>query len=253
MTAAFTLWQREMVRFFRQRSRVIASLATPLLLWLFFGAGFGPSFRPAGAEGAGQSFVYFFPGTVALIVLFTSIFTNISIIEDRREGFLQGVLVAPVSRLWIVLGKVLGGASIATLQGIVFLVIGLIGGLGLSASDPLTAVGALLLLSIALTSVGFAFAWRTTSVQGFHAVMNFVLMPLWLLSGAVFPAAGTPAVIRTLVAVNPLSYGLALLRHGLGVAGPDLPSAALCWQVTFGFAGLALAAAIVVAFRSRES
>ena len=247
---AASLWRREMVRFFRQRSRVIGSLATPLLFWLLFSTGYGPSFRPPGAEGADAfSYVYFFPGTVALIILFTAIFANISVIEDRREGFLQAVLVAPVPRSGIVLGKVLGGATVASVQGIGFLAIARFSGLDVPLTSPGVAVAAVVLLSLALTALGFAFAWRLDSVQAFHAVMNFVLMPMWLLSGSLFPASGTPGVLRALVAANPVSYGLAFLRHGLGVATPDLPSLAVSGSVTAAFAGIAFLAAVGIASR----
>jgi ABC-2 type transport system permease protein len=246
---AYTLWKREMVRFFRQRSRVTGSLLTPVLFWLLFGAGYGASFRPAGAEGAG-SFDYFLPGTAVLIVLFTSIFANISIIEDRNEGFLQGVLVAPVSRLAIVLGKVLGGGTIALVQAAVFLgVAGLASPGGLAAvSWPLTIL-ALIALSVGLTAVGFLFAWRVDTVQAFHGVMNLLLMPMWALSGALFPATGAPIVLQVLMAINPTTYGLAFLRYGLGGTSAGGPSLAVSAGVTLGFAAVTLLGAAALAGR----
>ncbi len=243
---AVSLWRREMVRFFRQRSRVIGSLATPFLFWLLFSAGYGPSFRPAG-EGA-DSFAYFLPGTLALILLFTSIFSNISIIEDRREGFLQGVLAAPVSRLGIVLGKVLGGATIAALQGLLLLALAVLGGVELRI-DPTATAAAILLLAVATTALGFGFAWRMTTVQAFHGIMNLVLMPMWVLSGALFPPEGTPTLLYTIVMVNPATYGLATLRHALGVAGPGTPDPAVAWTVTAAFAAVTLAISVAVALR----
>jgi ABC-2 type transport system permease protein len=237
-----------MVRFFRQRSRVTGSLATPLLFWLLFSSGYAPSFRPPGAEAADAvSYVYFFPGTLALIIFFTSIFANISVIEDRREGFLQGVLVAPVRRSGIVLGKVLGAATIAAVQGLFLLAVARLGGLDLPLTSPILAVAAILLLSVAVAALGFAFAWRLDSVQAFHSVMNFILMPMWLLSGALFPASGTPDALRLLVAVNPASYGLAMMRHGLGGAGADLPSPTLATAVTIAFAVVSFLAAVGIA------
>jgi len=250
---ALSLWRREMVRFFRQRSRVTGSLATPLLFWLLFSSGYAPSFRPPGVDGVGAvSYVYFFPGTVALIILFTSIFANLSVIEDRREGFLQSVLVAPVPRSGIVLGKVLGGATIAFVQGLFLFGVARVGGLDLALVSPALAIGSIALLSLSLTALGFAFAWPLDSVQAFHAVMNFVLMPMWVLSGALFPASGTPGALRWLVAANPVTYGLAMMRHGLGTAGPDLPGAALSTAVTAGFAVAAFLAAVAVAARRRR-
>ena len=119
---SFSLWWREIVRFYRQRARVVGVIASPLLFWLVIGSGFGTSFRSNGAAGGRHYLDYFFPGALIMIVLFTAIFTMMSVIEDRKEGFLLSVLVAPVSRSVIVLGKVLGGATLATAQGLIFLV-----------------------------------------------------------------------------------------------------------------------------------
>lgn len=249
---AYSLWQREMVRFFRQRSRVIGSLATPLLFWLLFSAGYGPSFRPPGAEAGGDAFQYFLPGTLALILLFTSIFANISVIEDRREGFLQGVLAAPVSRTGIVLGKVLGGATIAVVQAVLLVVLALLGGVDLALNPPAT-LAAVVLLAVSTTALGFSFAWRMDTVQAFHGIMNLVLMPMWVLSGALFPAAGTPIVLRLVIQANPVTYGLAALRHAMGVATPDLPAAIVAWSVSAGFAAATLGIAVLVALRPEST
>lgn len=248
---AASLWRREMVRFFRQRSRVVGSLATPFLFWLLFSAGYGASFRGGADAGGADSFAYFLPGTLALILLFTSIFSNISIIEDRREGFLQGVLSAPVSRLGIVLGKVLGGATIAVLQGGLLLGLAVLGGVGVTVSF-LPTLGAIVLLAVATTALGFAFAWRMSTVQAFHGIMNLVLMPMWVLSGALFPPAGTPKVLYTMIMVNPTTYGLAALRHALGVAGPGTPDAGLAWLVTGTFAAVTLGISVAVALRPQS-
>jgi ABC-2 type transport system permease protein len=248
---AASLWRREMVRFFRQRSRVIGSLATPLMFWLLFSAGYGPSLGADPAAGEGGAFAFFLPGTLALILLFTSIFANISIIEDRKEGFLQAVLAAPVSRLGIVLGKVLGGATIAVIQGVLFLLLAAVTGLDLAIA-PAEAFAAIVVLAVAMTALGFVFAWTMDTVQAFHGIMNLVLMPLWLLSGALFPAAGTPIVLRLVMLANPVTYGLATLRHSLGMPSPDVPSAAVAWAVSGGFAALLVIAAVAVALRPQR-
>jgi len=228
MTAVGSLWRRELVRFFRQPSRVAGAAGSPLLFWLFIGSGLSGSFRLPGAEGLGY-LEYFFPGTVTLVVLFAAIFSTISIIEDRREGFLQGVLAAPVPRTAIVAGKVLGGATLAWLQGAAFLLLAPFAGLRLDVPALLEAAGVLLLLALALTAIGFAFAWSVDSVQGFHAVMNLILVPMWLLSGAVFPLTGAPAWLAALMRIDPLTYGVAALRWtfygpaaelGEGIPGP---------------------------------
>jgi len=241
--AVWTLCQRELVRFFRQKNRVIGAVGQPVLFWLLFGSGFGSSFRMPNAEEASVSyFQYYFPGTLVLIVLFTSIFATISIIEDRREGFLQAVLVAPVSRWVLVLGKVLGGSLIALAQGILFLLLGLTIGISFSPLQLLALVGYLFAIAIGLTALGFILAWRLDSTQGFHAIMSVFLLPMWLLSGAFFPANDT--VLEYVLCINPLTYAVAGLRRLLfTLPFPDLPSAPICLLVTFGFAVVCLTGA----------
>ena len=243
--AVFTLWRRELVRFFRQPSRVVGAVAPPLLFWLLIGSGLSSSFRLPGGPAQLDYREYFFPGTLALILLFAAIFSTISVIEDRNQGFLQGVLTAPVSRATIVAGKVLGGATLAWIQAAVFLVAAPLAGLPLTWGSALAAAGVLALLALTLAAIGFAFAWRLDSVQGFHAVMNLVLMPMWLLSGAFFPVAGAPAWLELLMRINPLTYGMAALRWALygtsaslgeGVPGP---AASVAATVVLGIAAFA--------------
>src|SRR5262245_53319711 len=176
-----TLWQREIKRFVRQRSRILGALGQPLLFWLLLGGGFKPSFQPAGMPAHVDYLEYFFPGTLLLILLFSSIFSNISVIEDRREGFLQAVLVAPIPSMALVLGKVLGGATLALVQAIFFLLLAPATGIHLSLHTLLTTLAVLSLLALGLTALGFAIAWRMESTQGFHVAMNVFLIPLWLL------------------------------------------------------------------------
>jgi len=210
---ALSLCQRELVRFLRQRHRVIGALATPIVFWLLIGGGMGHSFTGGNdKEGYMQ---YFFPGTVLMILLFTAIFSTISVIEDRREGFLQSVLVAPVSRMAVVLGKVLGGTVLATGQGFVFLLLAPTVGIHLTVISMIEAVGVMLLISFALTALGLCIAWRMSSTQGFHAIMNLFLMPMWFLSGALFPATGAMGPLTWIMRLNPLSYGLSVLRSVL--------------------------------------
>jgi ABC-2 type transport system permease protein len=213
MAPAISLCHRELIRFLRQRHRIIGALATPIVFWLLIGAGMNRSFQSGGAGGENY-LQYFFPGTVLMIILFTAIFSTISVIEDRREGFLQGVLVAPVSRMAIVLGKVMGGTILAVGQALVLVII-----CALTTRQVHASVGALLLtmvlLGFALTSLGLCIAWRMTSTQGFHAIMNLFLMPMWFLSGALFPVAGAFWILRIIMKANPLTYGLAALRQTL--------------------------------------
>jgi ABC-2 type transport system permease protein len=244
-----TLAQRELVRFFRQPNRVFGALGQPVIFWLLFGAGLGTA--RIGADDK-LDYAHFFPGALVMILLFTAIFATISIIEDRREGFLQGVLVAPVPRWAMMLGKVLGGAAIAMLQGIVFLVLGLLSGaIGwypVLSTTPLGVVAAIVLMfviSIALTALGFVIAWRMDSTQGFHAIMSVFLLPMWLLSGAFFPM-DVGGWIGVIVRLNPLTYGVAGLRHYLqnGVSNlAALPSLETCWLISLVFAAAMLLAA----------
>ena len=212
MLPAFTLWWREIVRFYRQRSRVVGVIASPLLFWLVIGSGFGTSFRAGSSPGQQHYLDYFYPGALIMIVLFTSIFAMMSLIEDRKEGFLLSVMVAPVPRSAIVLGKVLGGTTLAAIQGLIFLAFAPFVGVHLGIIDFLLVVFVVFLVSFALTSLGFAIAWPMDSTQAFHAIINLFLIPLWLLSGALFPLAGASGWLRLVMRLNPLTYGVEALR-----------------------------------------
>ncbi len=245
---AFSLWWREVVRFYRQRSRVIGVIASPIVFWLVIGSGFGTSFR--GGAGSQHYLDYFYPGALIMIVLFTSIFTMMSVIEDRREGFLLSVLVAPVHRSAIVLGKVLGGTTLSTIQGLIFLVFAPLLGIHIGLARFGLIVLTIFLVSFALTALGFAIAWPMDSTQAFHAIINLFLIPLWLLSGALFPLTGASFWIRALMRVNPLTYGVEALRALLfpGAAAPMMPLAQLI-AVMIAFALVMFALAFVLANR----
>src|SRR5664279_1443464 len=175
---SFSLWWREVVRFYRQRARVVGVIASPLLFWLVIGSGFGTSFRSNGTAGGQHYLNYFFPGALIMIVLFTAIFTMMSVIEDRKEGFLLSVLVAPVSRSVIVLGKVLGGATLATAQGLIFLVFAPALGVHFTLVSFALTLLVIFLVAFSLTALGFIIAWPMDSTSGFHAVINLFLIPL---------------------------------------------------------------------------
>lgn len=243
-----TLWQREIVRFYRDRSRVIGGLVPPVIFWFFIGSGLGSSFRVG--SGNDLSYMqYFFPGTLVLIFLFTAIFSTISLIEDKREGFLQSVLVAPLPRIAIVLGKVLGAATLAFLQGIPFLLLAPFTGISFHAETFAAAMAVLFGIAFSLAAIGFVIAWKLDSTQGFHAIMNMALIPMWLLSGALFPLNGLPVWLDWMVTINPLTYCVAALQRTL--LGPGvvegLPSLALCGIVIAAFCGASFLAAVVVA------
>jgi ABC-2 type transport system permease protein len=209
---AFTLWWREIVRFYRQKSRVVGVLASPLVFWIVLGSGFGNSFRSGAGQAQEHYMNYFYPGTLILIVLFTSIFAMMSLIEDRQEGFLLSVMVAPVPRSAIVLGKVLGGTTLAAIQGMIFLSFAPFAGVHLNLLQVLSVAVVVFLVSFALTALGFAIAWPMDSTSAFHGIINLFLIPLWLLSGALFPLSGASGWIRVLMYLNPLTYGVEALR-----------------------------------------
>lgn len=209
---AFTLWWRELVRFYRQRSRVVGVIASPLVFWLVIGSGFGTSFRSGNAPGQQHYLDYVYPGALIMIVLFTSIFTMMSVIEDRKEGFLLSVMVAPVPRSAIVLGKVLGGTTLATAQGLIFLLFAPFVHVNMNLVQFLLVVLTVFLVSFSLTALGFAIAWPMDSTSAFHAIINLFLIPLWLLSGALFPLSGASTWLRWLMRINPLTYGVEALR-----------------------------------------
>jgi ABC-2 type transport system permease protein len=222
---ALSLWWREIIRFYRQRSRVVGVIISPLLFWIVIGSGFGTSFRAGNAAGQQHYLDYFFPGALIMIVLFTSIFTMMSVIEDRKEGFLLSVLVAPVRRSAIVLGKVLGGSTLAAIQGLIFLIFAPAVGVHIGLPQLGLVIVTVFLVSFCLTALGFAIAWPMDSTQAFHAIINLFLIPLWLLSGSLFPLSGASGWLRLLMRLNPLTYGVEALRGLLypGTASADFP------------------------------
>ncbi|QDT02494.1 ABC-2 type transporter [Rubripirellula lacrimiformis] len=243
--AAWMLARREWIRFFRQRNRVTAAILQPLLFWLLFGTGLKGSFSGAGELDFMQ---FFLPGTVGLIVLFTAIFATISVIEDRREGFMQSVLVAPVGRLPVLVGKVVGGSAIAWVQAVAFLILVYAVGTVSLHVGVLALLVLLAVVAVAMCSLGMIVAWPMESTQGFHAIMMLGLMPMWLLSGSFFPipplgqGAGVGQwLLGGIMRVNPLSYSMVEMRRlmfpqvdfaAVGFA----PSSAVCWAVTISMA-----------------
>lgn len=245
LLAVYTLWLRELTRFYRQPSRVVGAVGTALLFWAVLGTGI------SGLSGSDYR-AYFLPGAIVMSVMFTCIFANASVIEDRQAGFLQSVLVAPVPRAAIVMGKILGGATLSTLQGLVLLPFaGTVG-----ASFGLFPLGSLLvslfLLSFVINAGGFWLAWKSGSSAGFHTLMNLVLLPLWMSSGAVF-AASRSSWLEWMMALNPFTYGVAGVRRGLfpGTEG-SLPSPALCFAVLIGFSVFFYTLSSVVVEKSSE-
>ncbi|MCW5829077.1 MAG: ABC transporter permease [Deltaproteobacteria bacterium] len=216
LSAVYVLWKRDMVRFFRQRSRVVGALGQPVLMWFVLGSGLAGSFRVPGA-GDMDYHTYFYPGVVVMIVLFTAIFTTISVIEDRHEGFLQAVIAAPASRASLVMGKILGSTTVAMLQAAFFLMLAPLAGYPYGVIEWFVLGQALLLTGMSLTALGFVIAWVIDNVQGYHAIMMIVLMPLWLLSGAAFPVEGASPWMQWVMKLNPVTYSVEAVR--LAIAG----------------------------------
>jgi ABC-2 type transport system permease protein len=240
---AFTLWWREIVRFYRQRSRVIGVLASPIVFWIVIGSGFGNSFRSGEGQAQQNYLDYFYPGVLIMIVLFSSIFAMMSLIEDRKEGFLLSVMVAPVPRSAIVLGKVLGGTTISALQGMIFLVFAPFAGVHIEPLQILLVTLVVFLVSFALTSLCFAIAWPMDSTQAFHGIINLFLIPLWMLSGAMFSITKASGWIRILMRLNPLTYGVEALRLLLypGIDSPFALPSAMATLVLFALVMFGLA------------
>ncbi len=219
-----------------------------MILWLVLGAGLGDSFQIAGAAGT-KYLAYFYPGTIVLTMLFTAIFSTMSVIDDRHHGFLQAVLVAPVSRASLVLGKTLGGVTIALLQAVALVALAPLAGFPLAAMNLPLVFAALALAAVGFTALGFAVAWWIDSTQGYHGIMSVALIPLWMLSGAMFPAGGGSAWVRGLMAADPMTYAVSAVRRGLhGATLPDAllpawssPAIELTVTTVFAFASLAIA------------
>jgi len=255
LAPATALFQRELVRFGRQPSRIVSAAGSPLLFWLLIGSGLSGTFR---LGGGGVSYLeYFFPGTVVLLVLFSAIFSTISVIEERQAGFLQGVLAAPVAPDAIVAGKVFGGAALAWAQGAVLVLLAPLAGSRLHLRSGAAALGVLALVAITLTATGFACAWRVSSTQGFHGIMNLLLVPMWLLSGAFFPLSGVPTWLLALAWANPMTYGVAafrrLLQPQVGALADPFPSLLLPLVLTVLFAVAAWLLARLAVVRRREA
>jgi len=244
LATALVLARRDLVRFFRQPSRLVGALGQPVIFWLVIGGGFAGTFRMPGSDVPYLAF--FYPGVVLMVVLFASIFTTASVIEDRHRGFLQTVQAAPGSRAALVVGKSLGSAAVALTQAALFLALAPAAGFPFASIDWPLLVTALALAAFALAALGFAVAWGLDHVQGYHAIQMTVLVPLWVVSGAMFPAPqGHPALAAAL-RTNPLAHAVSAARRALG--GPSAPgvlpgSAArdLAFCAVFAAAALALA------------
>ena len=210
------LWLRQVRRYLRSRTRIIGALGQPLLFLVALGFGLGSVFRRA---GGGNYLQFLAPGVMAMSILFSAVFSGVEIIWDRQFGFLKEMLVAPVSRLTIMLGRTIGGATVATVQGLIVFVLSLFFGFRPAYASQLpTAIGIMLLIALLFTAMGTAVASMVQDFQGFQLIMNFLVMPLFFFSGAMYPLRGLPRPLEIVTRLNPLSYGVDALRTSFGSA-----------------------------------
>jgi ABC-2 type transport system permease protein len=264
----YIVWYRDLLRFWRDRARIVASLAQPLLFLVIFGTGLSSSLGGGAFAAGGGSFSYVqfvYPGIIGMAVLFSAIFGAMSIVWDREFGFLKEILVAPIDRSAVAIGKALGGATQAMIQGLILLVLAPLVGVTLSVASVLLLLPFAFVLAFALSSLGVAIGSRMRSMQGFQIVMNFLMMPMFFLSGALFPLTGLPDWMTILTRLDPASYGMDPLRRivlsaslpagttdafGMTLFGQVLPIG-LEALILLGFGGVMLGVAIVN-FRHRD-
>ncbi|MFC1845922.1 ABC transporter permease [Chloroflexota bacterium] len=208
LNKVYWIWYREVLRFWREKSRIVASLAAPLLWLLIFGSGM----RTIAVPGAQDYQAFLFPGIIGMTILFTSIASGVSVIWDREFGFLKEILVAPVSRSSVVLGKAIGGGTIAVIQGIILLPLSFLVGVHLPPLTYLAYIPLMIIISVGLVSIGLAIAAFVESMESFHMIMSFAMMPMFFLSGALFPLTMAPEWLRWVSYINPLTYGVDILR-----------------------------------------
>ncbi|MEN6329553.1 MAG: ABC transporter permease [Methanobacteriaceae archaeon] len=206
----YTIWLRENKRFVRYRSRILTSVVTPLLWLLIFGAGLGSAVRFGGGAGGYQAFI--FPGIIGQTVLFTAVFSGVSVIIDRQYGFLKEILVAPISRPSIVFGKALGISTTAMIQGLILLLLSFLVGIQMTPEIFLYSAVVILIISLGLAGVGLLIASFTDSMEGFNLILSFIVLPIFLLSGALFPVTNLPSWLQVAVYLDPLTYGVDALR-----------------------------------------
>ncbi len=238
--AIYILWLRDLKRYWYDKPRIFASLGQPILFLFVLGTALSPAFSGPGGVRFSE---FIFPGIISMTVLFTSIFSAVSIVWDREFGFLKEVLVAPVSRWAIVVGKAMGGSTVAVLQGCLMLVLAPLVGVTLTIPVVLLSVAVMFLIALAITGLGIMIAARMKEMEGFQMVVNFIIMPIFFLSGALFPLDRLPQWLSVLTRLDPLTYGVDLLRRVMLGFGA-LP-ATLCLAVILAFAALMFAVAVM--------
>ena len=264
----YMIWRRDLIRFWRDRVRVLGTLVQPLIFLVLLGTGLSSALRGAGGgfRGGLDYQVFMYPGIIGMAVLFSSIFSGMSIIWDREFGFLKEVLVAPIDRSAVAVGKILGGATQAMFQGVILLVLAPVFGVKLTPLVVLQAIGLIFCIAFALSGVGVAIASRMRSMMGFQFVLNFLVQPAFFLSGAMFPVTGLPGWMTALTRLDPLTYGVDPIRRivltAAGVPSPVLDRLSLTLNnqvvtvgleavIVLGF-GLVMMGIAVFNFRRQE-
>ncbi len=239
MSAIYILWLRELKRYLRSRTQIVASLGQPMLYLLVLGFGLGPVFKRA---GNGNYLQFIAPGIIGMSVLFTSIFSGLGILWDRQFGFLKETLVAPVSRLQIMVGRTLGGATIALIQGTIVMAICVVAGFRPTSllSIPI-AFGFIALIAILFSALGVAIGSSLQDMQGFQLIMNFLVLPIYFLSGALFPLNDAHSVLKYITRADPLAYGIDGMRNVLGAPNP-------AFNTNLDFLVLVIVAAVLLVF-----
>jgi ABC-2 type transport system permease protein len=235
MEPVVALWKRDVIKFFRDRARLLGSFAMPFMFLVIFGSGISGAissmFRTPGMETGLEAFdyvSYMFPGIIAMTVFTTAIFSALSVVQDKEDGYMREILVSPVPRTQVAIGKILGGTTVATMQGMLMLVFVPFVGVSLSVGTLVRLVPAILLVAFTLSSIGLLFASRLKSAEGFQAVVQVIVFPMLFLSGAFFPLNGMPAWMNALVKINPLTYGVDLFKKivlDVGSMSPQLRQA----------------------------
>ncbi len=223
----YTVWLREFKRFYRDRARLLSSMIRPLMWLLIMGLGIGGSMRFSGMDIDYLPFIT--PGIIGMSILFTSLFSGVSVIWDREFGFLKEMLVAPISRVSIVVGKALGGATASVVQSIVILIVASLLGVQIAPHSVIWVLAMTVVISIGFVSLGVAIASMMDTMEGFSVIMNFLVMPMFMLSGALFPISNLPGSVSWIMYVNPMSYAVEVLRFIM------MGTASMNTSISFGF------------------
>jgi ABC-2 type transport system permease protein len=259
LRGVYIIWYRDVLRYSRDRARIVASLGQPLLFLVVFGSGLSASLGMGVTQQLGNvSYVRFlYPGIISMAVLFTAIFSAMSIVWDREFGFLRELLVAPVSRIAVVLGKALGGSTVAMVQGAILLILAPIVGVGLNPLNVIELLAVMFLTAFAISSLGILIASRLQTMESFQMIMNFLVMPMFFLSGAFFPLRGLPGWMAVLTRLDPVAYGVDPMRRALlgSTLAPGIKIGSYHLGTWADIAILAVFAAVVLtlAMRSFES